>query len=863
MAADFDQHDPKVFKETLGSFGTTTNPNARNQLEELQAKVRQGVKHVEIHLMNSGKGQFNVQDVPDKYGFEQRRTIMQLAKINKQTLSVHGDFSINSFSGLSQRGFDEVYRAKNIKEIDETIKFAAETAKGGAIVFHLHETGLPPTPPQELNLPKWYLDKLKKSDDEKLRKEYEDIMENILKKDELSRRFVENPDQESEIKIKYQNMNDEMKEQLKRDFEINNWMDYYQYNKDEQIKLEQEGNPLVVIGNSITRVSREQDVIDVDRVLGGKNPKYKLTDEEKKYLKDKLNVDMNLKTFHIDDFQRIQARFINKNDYNRDDGLDKEKFRKLRSKFIEEYIDVLNDKHRMKSAADEEYFRKTMKMQIKMAELQREDMELTKTRYKSYYDEIQKIKKEERMLTAQLRDAIKSNDKEKIEELSGRLDGYKNIEDLPEEDMKRLRELSQKSEGGRNMQNLTTQERWELQELQGGLREKKKYIEFYDVGQAEYHKLERYDEMVGQLNEQIKKLREKQLNAKGLTDEIFDKNASAMGQLGLKALRYQLDMKQKAKEGKQKVAQYDKQIKDLQNQLNSSSDQKERDKLNAQIQKIKYDKRLWVGTADYSDIDLENRPLYLAPENIMAGYGYMDTLEEYKGVIRTSWEQFADKLLSDEKAYVKLKEDYEKETGKKIVTKEDAIAVAKHHIGGTFDNAHAGVWLKYFKKKEGESEEDRIKRFNKWLNQEAENMAREGVIKHVHFNDTQAKDDDHNLLGSGILDIHDLRERLRKAGIKESLIVEAGGRGAERIMHITNAFDIFNPALHSHEAMAEREARGYVPGSTSVSDWISVKRDYEQRPEFSRYGMGYNTFSAQVQPPQGMPKGSWSGTGFF
>ena len=28
-------------------------------------------------------------------------------------------------------------------------------------------------------------------------------------------------------------------------------------------------------------------------------------------------------------------------------------------------------------------------------------------------------------------------------------------------------------------------------------------------------------------------------------------------------------------------------------------------------------------------------------------------------------------------------------------------------------------------------------------------MAREGIIKHVHFNDTQGKDDDHNLLGSG------------------------------------------------------------------------------------------------------------------
>ncbi|MEC8339069.1 MAG: hypothetical protein VXZ40_00460, partial [Nanoarchaeota archaeon] len=79
-----DQHDPKEFRESFGSFGTTTQPGA-NQLTELQAMVRRGVKHVELHLAGRGKGNFGAQDVPDKYGFEQRRTIMQLAKLNNQT----------------------------------------------------------------------------------------------------------------------------------------------------------------------------------------------------------------------------------------------------------------------------------------------------------------------------------------------------------------------------------------------------------------------------------------------------------------------------------------------------------------------------------------------------------------------------------------------------------------------------------------------------------------------------------------------------------------------------------------------------------------------------------------------------------
>ena len=852
MAGDFDQHDPKVFRETLGSFGTTTNPNARNQLEELQTKIRQGVKHVEIHLMNSGKGQFNIQDVPDKYGFEQRRTIMQLAKLNQQTLSVHGDFSTNSFSGLSQRGFDETYRAKNIKEIDETIKFAAETAKGGAVVFHLHETGLPPMPPQELNLPQWYLDKLKKEKPD----EYKNIMEKHLNQFELDRQFVENPDQANELKVQYENFSADKKKKLKENFEIENWRDYFQYNKDEQIKLEQEGNPLVVIGNSITRATREQDVIDVDRGLEKlKDPKY---EKFRKYLRS-INIETDPKKFHLDDFQRIQARFINKNDYNRDDGLGKEEFRELRRFFVDEYVDVLNQNNRMKSLADKQYFEKAMAMQIKLAELQREDMDMNKARYEAYYKEIQNVKREERHLTKELREATRRGDKEKIRELAIRLDGPRDKNDYTEEMKKELEELAAK--GGQRGENWTTREKWRYAELTGGLKEKKKNIEYYDVGQAEYHKLERYDEMMGQLNEQIKKIKEKKDNAKVLTDEIFEKNASAIGQLGIRALKYQLDMKEKAKIGKSKVQEYDKKIDDLMRKLDKTTELRERDKINSQINSLKYDKRLWVGTTDYNDIDVDERPLYIAPENIMAGYGYMDTLEEYKGVIRTAWDQFAQKLMSGEKEFDEIKKRYERETGKKITTFEQAREIAKHHIGGTFDNAHAGVWLKYFKRENGESEEHRIKRFNEWLNTEAENMAKEGVIKHIHFNDTQAKDDDHNLLGSGVLDIHDMRERLRKAGIKEALIVEAGGRGADRNMHITNAFDIFNPLLHTNAQ--ERMEKGYGVGDGSVSDWINVKRDYEQRVEYSSYGMSYNTFNRASHTPQGVPKGVWSQTGFL
>lgn len=843
-SSDFDQHDPKVFKETLGSFGTTTNPNARNQLEELQVKVRQGVKHVEIHLANQDKGQFNISDVPDKYGFEQRRTIMQLAKLNQQTLSVHGTFSINSFSGLGQGGFNEQHRAKNIKEIDETLKFAAETAKGGAVVFHLHETAMP-TPPGELNLPQWYLDKLAKERPE----EYANLIKNHLKQDELERQFVDNPDLEAELKVKFENLNETEKRRLKNSFGVENWKQYYDYDKNEQIKLEQDGNPLVVIGNSISRASRQQDIIDIKGLE-------KLNDKERQFLEG-LGINTDVNNVTIDDFQKIQAKLSN----GKPNGINDEDYKKLKKKIVIEYIDVLNDNNRMKSKADKDFFQKSMDMQIQVAELQKKDFEINYIINREHLGDIKNLEKREREIANEIVLADKNNDVEKLEKLKKELNGGLN---LSNEEQREISEITQRAQAaGGQLANENDARRYqELQEKLGGLKAKKQTLMLNKVGQLEYQKLEKYDEYMAQFNEQIKKAKEQKENAKVLTDEIFEKNASAMGHLGLKSLRYQLDMKQKAKDSKQKLLEFNSKIKEVEDKLNSSIDNEERSKLNSKLNKLKYDKRLWVGTSDYEDIDVINRPLYLAPENIMAGYGYMDSLEEYKGVIRTSWDDFAKKLMSNEESYVKIREDYEKETGIKIDSKKKAMEVAKRHIGGTFDNAHAGVWLKYFKREKGESEEHRIERFNKWLNLEAENMAKEGIIKHVHFNDTQAKDDDHNLLGSGILDIHDMRERLRNAGIKEALIVEAGGRGGNSNMHLMNAFDIFNPSLQSNEFREEREQRGYGVGSSDVSDWISAKRDYNNRPQYSQYGMSYTTFIAQP-PSQGQPKGKWSGHGFL
>lgn len=855
MAKDYtrgevDQHDPKIFRESLGSFGTTTKPGG-NQLAELQTKVRQGVKHVELHLMSQGKGQFNEQDVPDKYGFEQRRTIMQLAKLNEQTLSVHGTFDINSFAGLSgQQGFDESQRAKSQKEIDETIKFAAETAKGGAVVFHLHETQLP-TPPGELNLPQKYLRKLKKEN----RAEYDRIMKDHLSTDNFSRMFQDNPELPDELRIKFEslkNSNDVQDKREYRDFmnrygdtikekltsgEIKKgeeWKVYYQ--RDYIEKLKNTDQSLVVVGNSLDRVNRNEKLVNIskDGNITTKTGE-SLDKDEISFLKSKGIKNYN-KPLDPEEFQQLRALLLNGKEGSK---ADTNTLKSLKKKLLWTYDDMLERKNNMRYEADKDFYELEKRQQIKQLELKKKEL---KNKKNIYSLEMTKIKELERL------------NREEISKY-GEIESKKN---KTEEELQVMNLISEKiAKRNKDLDRLRYQA----------------------VGQVDYSELRQYNEIMAQMNEQISEIEKKTENTKVLTDEIFYKNAASMGHLGIKALKYQMDLKKDSKTAKEDIKSIEKKVEELEDKRDSSSSPEERAKLNDQINKERYKLKQTQGKSDYEDIDIIKRPLYLAPENIMAGYGYMDSLEEYKAVIRESWDQFAKKLLSNEKTYKEIREEYEKATGTKVKTHDEAINVAKKHIGGTFDNAHAGVWLKYFRKKEGESEEERLDQFNKWLNNQAEEMARDGIVKHFHFNDTQAKDDDHNLLGQGVLDIHDLRERLRKIGVDEALIVEAGGRGAPGNMHMLNAFEIFNPALRKETNMSgevrsneEIESeRGYQLGfrasepqgqGDTVSDWVTVQRVYDNRPQFSEYGMSYSSFR-HTPPQQGQPKGNWSGTSFF
>ncbi|MFP4401723.1 MAG: TIM barrel protein [Candidatus Nanoarchaeia archaeon] len=829
-----DQHDPKLFRESLGSLGTTTQPGA-DQLQQLQAKVRQGVKHVELHLNSSGKGNFGANDTPDKYGFEQRKTIMQLAKMNEQTLSVHASLDLTSFTGLGQGGsFDEAKRWSSLKEVDETLKFAAETAKGGAVVFHMQGEQFSNTR-SEPNISKEYLDWLKVNRPE----EYKTLKEERLSENLLDRKIVDNPLQEYEVKQDFEKLKTENPEkyqkyqQIGREKGIEPYKAYFtDYTLDKQ-KISPDVSPYVVVGDKITQVDRNQAFVNVDTLS---NPQG-FSSQEREILKQ---AGIEVGNFSINDYQKALALFSNgkpRELYSVDDST----FQNLRKKIVVEYEDVLHKNENLLSLADKEFFQSQMKSQLKQLGLQKQELH---TKYEMFSRELKQIRKledENKRAILKLQEFENSSKKESI---------HGAAVDLIKEDI---------SKRNNTIQQLVSV-----------------------MGYPEYQQLSQYDQAIAQLNKQEYEVKERIGTAKSLTDEVFTKNVSGMGHLGTKALKYQIDLKKKSAIGEEEVKKINKKVEELEKEYDSINDPAKQSQLASEIAKERYKLKRWIGTKDYDDVDIENRPLYLSPENMLPGYGNLSSLDEYKGVIRMAQEDFAKRLLSDESEYEQLRQEYEEVTGKKIQTIEEAQQIAKNHIAGTFDNAHAATWLKHFKKEvnpktgKEESEEHRIERFNKWMNQEVEKMYKEGIIKHVHFNDSAGKDDDHNLIGQGVLDVHGLRETLRKAGYKEALIVEAGGRGANSNLHLLNAYDAFNVSLfadsNSKAGLHAEDEDGYRigstthhsvvnSGSTQVSDWMSLKREYNRRPEYSEYGMNPSSFS--VQPQQGQQVGRWSNTSFF
>src|SRR3989344_2482578 len=129
----------------MSNLATTAHPG-RDPLEQLSTLIKSGATSLELGFTGQGKGNVSGgSTTPGSFGMEERDAIRMLSQENQVRLSTHATISLTGFAGLTRDPesyrwkFDDNKRTEAEKEVEQTIDFAADTARGGAIVIHMGE----------------------------------------------------------------------------------------------------------------------------------------------------------------------------------------------------------------------------------------------------------------------------------------------------------------------------------------------------------------------------------------------------------------------------------------------------------------------------------------------------------------------------------------------------------------------------------------------------------------------------------------------------------------------------------------------------------------------------------------------------
>ncbi len=107
--------------------------------EGLKANIFRGLKNVELGFFGTGKG-FRSQPTgatPESFGATEREDIRQLARINEVELSTHSAPDLGSLSGFTGERYSREAKEAALQEVRRALDFAADTARGGAVVVHI------------------------------------------------------------------------------------------------------------------------------------------------------------------------------------------------------------------------------------------------------------------------------------------------------------------------------------------------------------------------------------------------------------------------------------------------------------------------------------------------------------------------------------------------------------------------------------------------------------------------------------------------------------------------------------------------------------------------------------------------------
>ena len=164
------------------------------------------------------------------------------------------------------------------------------------------------------------------------------------------------------------------------------------------------------------------------------------------------------------------------------------------------------------------------------------------------------------------------------------------------------------------------------------------------------------------------------------------------------------------------------------------------------------------------------RPIHVGPELGWPG-AWGGHPEEFIELIKKSRNKMVELLTSPQ-----IREG--KERGKQnpyfdpSITREKAEDMAKMHLRGVWDSSHQGMWLNYFRRKPGESEDERLKEFNNWYLEQVNKIISEDVVGDIQAVDSASGAHGHLPAGQGIFPVVESVKRFRDAGWGGAVVSE-------------------------------------------------------------------------------------------
>ncbi len=149
-----------------------------------------------------------------------------------------------------------------------------------------------------------------------------------------------------------------------------------------------------------------------------------------------------------------------------------------------------------------------------------------------------------------------------------------------------------------------------------------------------------------------------------------------------------------------------------------------------------------------------DKPLFVGPE-LGWPQAYGGHPDEFIELIKKSREKMAERLAHE-----------------RNMSEQQAKELAEKHIKGLFDTSHLGMWLRNFRRKPGESEDTRIKEFNKWFMDQSKKLADSNTVGSIQAVDSATGAHGHLPPGQGIFPVVEAVKEFKKRGWKGFVVSE-------------------------------------------------------------------------------------------